>query len=41
MKHNPRKCRQCGTLRNGPVRMQVRKGLVRQTRTNGENGGGK
>ncbi|MFM9590794.1 hypothetical protein ACKI16_29830 [Streptomyces scabiei] len=37
MKHNPRRCRLCGALPHGPAAMRVRKGLARQTRSNGEN----
>ncbi|MFJ1606940.1 hypothetical protein ACIOHS_26755 [Streptomyces sp. NPDC088253] len=39
MKHNPRRCPLCGTFRNGFVGMRVRKTLVGQTRSNGENSG--
>jgi len=30
----------CGSVRNGFALMKVRKGLLAQTRTNGENSGG-
>ncbi|WP_277922203.1 hypothetical protein [Streptomyces sp. Root369] len=41
MKHNPRRCSLCGNLPHGPVRAAVRNALTRQTRTNGENTGGR
>ncbi|MEU6595411.1 hypothetical protein ABZ923_40500 [Streptomyces sp. NPDC046881] len=41
MKHNPRRCHLCGSIGHGFIRVRVRNALTRQTRSNGENGGGK